>query len=79
MGGSPKRRRASWMRSQSESFGPIRQVGVAVSIGVPLLAVGVLMLALLVISIVEVSTFLWILAAALVGAGLVAAAIGRVI
>jgi hypothetical protein len=67
------------MRSQSESFGPIRQVGVAVSIGVPLLAVGVLMLALLVISIVEVSTFLWILAAALVGAGLVAAAIGRVI
>jgi hypothetical protein len=79
MSASRPRRRQSWMRSQSESFGPIRQVGVAVSIGLPLLAVGVLMLALLVISIVEVSTFLWILAAALVGAGLVAAAIGRVI
>jgi hypothetical protein len=67
------------MRGQSESFGPIRQTGIAISIGVPLLAVGVLMLALLVISIVEVSTFLWVLAAALVGVGLVAAAIGRVI
>jgi hypothetical protein len=73
------RRRSSWMRSQSESFGPIRQTGVAVSIGVPLLAVGVLMLSLLVVSIVEVSTLIWVLAAALVGAGLIAAAIGRVI
>jgi hypothetical protein len=72
------RRRQSWMRSQSESFGPIRQVGVAIAIGLPLLVVGVLMLALLIVSLVGVTTSLWILAGGLVAAGLLAAVSGRV-
>jgi hypothetical protein len=45
-----------------------------VSIGFPLLVVGVLMLALFTISVVGIGTLLWILAGAMVGAGLLAAA-----
>jgi hypothetical protein len=58
----------------SSGFGGIKQVGVGVSIGFPLLVVGVLMLALLTISVVGIGTLLWILAGAMVGAGLLAAA-----
>ena len=72
------RRRHSWTRSQSESFGPIRQVGVAIAIGLPLLVVGVLMLVLLIGSIVGVATSLWILGGGLLAAGLLAALSGRV-
>jgi hypothetical protein len=66
-------------RRGSSSFGPIKQVGVAVSIGFPLLVIGVLTLAILVISWVGTATFLWILAGVIVGAGLVAAASRRVL
>ena len=77
----PKRRprRQSWNRSLSDSFGPIKQVGLAVAIGFPLLVVGVLMLALFSVSLVGATTTLWILAAGLVAAGLLAAASGRIL
>jgi hypothetical protein len=67
------------MKSQSDSFGPIKQVGLAVAIGFPLLVVGVLMLALFSVSLVGATTTLWILAAGLVAAGLLAAASGRIL
>jgi hypothetical protein len=54
-------------------------VGVAVSIGFPLLVIGVLTLAVLVISWVGTGTFLWILAGVVVGTGLIAAASRRVL
>jgi hypothetical protein len=54
-------------------------VGVAVSIGTPLLVVGVLMLSILLISLVGVGTFLWMLAGGVVVLGVLAAASGRVI
>jgi hypothetical protein len=73
------RRRQSWNRSQSESFGPIKQVGVAVAIGLPLLVVGVLMLVLLIVSLIEVTTTMWILAAGLLVVGLLAALSGRIL
>jgi len=66
-------------RKSSASFGPIKQVGVAVSIGFPLLVVGVLMLALLIISWVGTTTFLFILAGVLVAAGVLAGASRRVL
>ncbi len=66
-------------RKSSASFGPIKQVGVAVSIGFPLLVIGVLMLSLLIVSWVGTTTFLFILAAGLVGAGILAAASRRVL
>ena len=64
-------------RKSSASFGPIKQVGVAVSIGFPLLVIGVLTGAVLVISWVGTGTFLWILAGVVVGTGLIAAASRR--
>jgi hypothetical protein len=67
------------MKSQSDSFGPIKQVGIAVSIGLPLIVVGVLMLALLIVSLVGIATSLWILAGALLAAGLLAALSRRVL
>jgi hypothetical protein len=69
-------RRHSWNRSSSEGFGPIRQVGIAYSIGFPMMVVGVLLLAIA--SSSEGSTFLWILAGGLFAGGLVAAASGRI-
>jgi hypothetical protein len=54
-------------------------VGVAVSIGFPLLVIGVLTLAVLLVSWVGTTTFLWILAAGVVGAGLLAAVSRRVL
>ena len=72
-------RRQSWNRSQSDSFGPIKQVGVAVAIGLPLLVVGVLMLSLLIVSLVGATTSLWILAGAILAGGLLAALSGRIL
>ena len=66
-------------RRSSASFGPIKEVGVAVSIGFPLLVIGVLMLALLLVSWVGTTAFLFILAAGLVAAGVLAAASRRVL
>jgi hypothetical protein len=62
----------------STGFGSIKQVSVGVSIGFPLLVVGVLMLALLIISEVGTTTFLFILAGGLVMAGVLAAASRRI-
>ena len=73
------RRRHSWTRSQSDSFGPIKQVGVAISIGVPLLVVGVLLMTVLIVSLVETGTWIWVAAGVLLGAGLLAAICTRVI
>ena len=78
MSDGPRRRRQSWTRSQSDSFGPIKQVGLAVAIGLPLVVVGVLMLALLTISVVGTTVTLWIAAAGLVVGGLLATLSGRV-
>jgi hypothetical protein len=66
-------------RRSSASFGPVKQVGVAVSIGFPLLVIGVLTMAVLMISWVGTATFLWILAGVIVGAGLLAAASRRIL
>jgi hypothetical protein len=57
----------------------VRQVGLAVSIGTPLLVIGVLMMCILLISLVGVGTFLWILGGGILALGLLAAASGRVI
>jgi hypothetical protein len=77
--GRPQRRRQSWMRSSSDSFGPIKQVGVSVAMGLPLLVVGVLMVALLIVSLVGTSTSLWLLAAGLLVVGLLAALSHRIL
>lgn len=71
----PRRRRHSWNRSQSEGFGPIRQVGLAYSVGFPLMVVGLFMLA---IAYSAGDTYLWILAGGLFAGGLLTAASGRI-
>jgi len=53
-------RRHSWNRSQSDtSFGPIKVVGVAIAIGLPLLVIGVFLLASLILSSFGTTTTLW--------------------
>jgi hypothetical protein len=64
------------MRSQSEGFRPIKQVGVAGSIGFPLMVVGGLML---VFAASSGDTWMWWAAGGLFGAGLITAASGRII
>jgi hypothetical protein len=54
-------------------------VGVGVSIGFPLLVIGVLMLGLFIVSVVGTTNLLWILAGLIVAAGIIAAASGRVL
>jgi hypothetical protein len=76
MGETPRKRSP---RKGSSSFGPIKNVSLAVSIGFPLLVIGVLMLALLIVSLVGAATFLFILAGGLVVAGVLAAASRRVL
>jgi hypothetical protein len=77
-GGRPPRR-SSWNKSLSDSFGPIKQVGVSISIGVPLLVVGILFVTILVVTLVGVEAGLWLLAAAVLVTGLAAAISGRVL
>jgi hypothetical protein len=79
VGEAPRKRSQGRRNRHSSGFGPVRQVGVAVSIGTPLLVVGVLMLSTLLISLVGIGTFLWILTGAVVVLGVLAAASGRVI
>ena len=64
---------------RSSGFKSVKQVGVAVSIGFPLLVIGVLTLVVFLISWVGTGTFLWILAGVVAGAGLLAAASRRVL
>jgi len=71
----PRRRRQSWNRSQSDGFRPIRQVGLAYSVGMPLMVVGVLLLA---VAAAEGTTFFWALAAGMFIAGLLVAGSGRI-
>jgi hypothetical protein len=71
----PRRRQLSWIRRQSEGFDPIRQVGVATSIGFPLIIVGVLMLA---IASSSGGTVEWASAIALLVGGVLLANSGRV-
>jgi hypothetical protein len=78
-GGKRPPRRSSWNKSLSDSFGPIRQVGVSISVGVPLLVVGILFVTILVVTLVGVETSLWLLGGAVVVTGLAAAISGRVI
>jgi hypothetical protein len=76
MGEGP-RRRYSWTRSRSESFGPIRQVGVAASIGMPMLVVGGIMVVLLIVY--AGTTALWIIAGTVFVLGVIFAASGRIL
>jgi len=57
----------------------VKQVGVAVSIGFPLVVIGVLTLVILLLSWVGTATALWILAGVVLGIGLIGALSGRVI
>jgi len=75
MANAPRRRKQSWMRSQSDGFRH-RRVGVAVAFGLPLMGMGVFVLFA---ALSDGTTFLWILAVALLVVGLVTAASGRVI
>jgi hypothetical protein len=69
------RRRAD----RSSGFKSVKQVGVAVSIGFPLVVIGVLTLVVLLVTWVGTATALWIIAGAVLAIGLVSAASGRVV
>jgi hypothetical protein len=73
------RRRHSWNRSQSDSFGPIKQVGVSISIGFPIFVVGVIFVTILIFSLVGGTTALWLIGGGLLLIGLIASLSGRVI
>jgi hypothetical protein len=64
---------------RSSGFKSVKQVGVAVSIGFPLVVIGVLTLVILLITWVGTATALWIIAGAVLAIGLVSAASGRVV
>ena len=66
-------------KSGSTSFKPIKQVGVAVSIGFPLMVIGVLTLMVFLVTWVGTATALWILAGVILAVGIVAAMSNRVI
>jgi Flp pilus assembly protein TadB len=66
-------------KDRSSGFKSVKQVGVAVSIGFPLLVIGVLTLAVLLVTWVGTATALWIIAAVILATGLVAALSNRVI
>jgi hypothetical protein len=64
---------------RSSGFKSVKQVGLAVSIGFPLVVVGVLALALLLVSLVGTGTALWIICGAVLAIGLAASISGRVV
>jgi hypothetical protein len=64
---------------RSSGFKSVKQVGVAVSIGFPLVVIGVLTLVVLLVSWVGTATALWIIAGAVLAIGLVGATSRRVI
>jgi hypothetical protein len=64
---------------RSSGFRSVKQVGVAVSIGFPLVVIGVLTLVILLFSWVGTAATLWILAGVVLGIGLLGAASRRVI
>lgn len=73
-----KPRRQSWNKSQSDSY-PVKQAGVAISIGLPLVVVGILFVVILIMSIVEAGTKLWLIGAGVLLLGLIASLSRRVI
>jgi hypothetical protein len=66
-------------KDRSSGFKSIKQVGVAVSIGFPLVVIGVLTLVVLLLTWLGTATALWIIAGAVLAIGLVSAASGRVV
>jgi hypothetical protein len=64
---------------RSSGFKSVKQVGVAVSIGFPLVVIGVLTLAVLLVSWVGTATALWIIAVAVLALGLLGALSRRVV
>jgi hypothetical protein len=64
---------------RSSGFRSVKQVGVAVSIGFPLVVIGVLTLVVFLMSWVGTATALWIIAGAVLLIGVVSAASGRVV
>jgi hypothetical protein len=64
---------------RSSGFKSVKQVGVAVSIGFPLIVIGVLTLVILLVTWVGTATALWIIAGVVLAIGLVSAASGRVV
>ncbi|MFL5893179.1 MAG: hypothetical protein ACJ75I_10615 [Solirubrobacterales bacterium] len=66
-------------KDRSSGFKSVKQVGVAVSIGFPLMVIGVLTLVVLLVTWVGTGTALWIIAATVLGLGLLGAISGRVI
>jgi Flp pilus assembly protein TadB len=64
---------------RSSGFRSMKQVGVAVSIGFPLVVIGVLTLMVFLVSWVGTATALWIIAAVVLAIGLISSLSGRVI
>ena len=64
---------------RSSGFKSVKQVGVAVSIGFPLVVIGVLTLVVFLMSWVGTATALWIIAGTVLAIGLISAASRRVI
>jgi hypothetical protein len=64
---------------RSSGFKSVKQVGVAVSIGFPLVVIGVLTLVVFLFSWVGTTTALWIIAATVLALGLLGAISRRVI
>ncbi len=64
---------------RSSGFKSVKQVGLAVSIGFPLVVIGVLTLVIFLFSWVGTATALWIIAGVVLGLGLLGAASRRVI
>ncbi len=77
VGERPIRRKRSWDRSQSEGFGSIRQVGIATSIGFPLMVVGSIMVILVIVY--AGATGVLIAGGVILLLGLIAAASGRIL
>jgi len=64
---------------RSSGFRSVKQVGVAVSIGFPLVVIGVLTLVVFLMSWVGTATALWIMAGVILAIGLLGSLSGRVI
>jgi hypothetical protein len=64
---------------RSSGFKSVKQVGLAVSIGFPLVVIGVLMFTIFLFSLVGTATALWILAGVILGLGLLGALSRRVV
>lgn len=64
---------------RASGFKSVKQVGVAVSIGFPLIVIGVLTLVVFLMSWVGTATALWIIAGVVLAIGLISAVSQRVI